>query len=90
MAADSCCLGGLVPAGLEDPADGVAGLVMPGGFDQQPADVAVAGLGDAALAAMLAGGVLGGDQAEVGPDAGSGEPLPVADLILQQQSAFFS
>ena len=37
----------------------VTGAVMPGGLDQQPAGVAIAGLGDRALAAGAARGVLG-------------------------------
>jgi hypothetical protein len=52
-----------------------------GGFDQQPPRVLGAGLGDRALAGLLVGGPLGGDQAEEGGElAGMGEALEVADL----------
>jgi len=40
--------------------------VVPGGFDEQPAGVLGAGLGDRALAAARSGGLLGRDEAEVG------------------------
>ena len=43
--------------------------VMPGGLDQQPAGVAVTGLGDRSLRSGVAGGRLGGHQPEVGADA---------------------
>ena len=41
-----------------------AAAVIPGRLDQQPAGVVVAGLGDRALRALSAGGVLAGDQAD--------------------------
>src|SRR2546421_195254 len=74
------------PAGGE----GLAGctqwfLVMPGGLDQQAAGVGVTGLGDRTLAAAGAARGLAGDQAEVGADAGAGEPVPVADLHGQPE-----
>ena len=54
--------------------------VMPGRFDQQPAGVAVAGLGDRPLRPRPAGGGLGGHQPEVGADRPPGQPVPVPDL----------
>ena len=39
--------------------------VVPGRFDEEPAGVAGAGLGDRALPSLLAGAVLGGDEPEV-------------------------
>ena len=45
-------------------ADAGGVLVVPGGLDQQPAGVPVAGLGDVAAVALVAGGVLAGGQAE--------------------------
>jgi hypothetical protein len=51
VCAGTRCVGCLVPAGLKNLADHVARLVVPGGLDEQPSDVAVAGLGDASLAA---------------------------------------
>jgi hypothetical protein len=53
---------------------------MPGRLDQQPAGMAVAGLGDRALATSPATGLLTGHQAEPGPDRGAGEAMPVGDL----------
>ena len=69
VATDAGRGGGLVPAGLEDLAYLVLRLVVPGGLDQEPAGVGVPGLGDRALPAGLTGGVLGGDEPEVGADA---------------------
>jgi hypothetical protein len=43
--------------------------VVASGLDQQSSYVAVAGLGDRAERAVAAGGVLGGNQTEVGADA---------------------
>jgi len=58
---------------------------MPGGFDQQSASVSVAGLGHPALAAGVARGVLAGHQPDVGADAASSQPVPVADLDGQPE-----
>jgi hypothetical protein len=38
--------------------------VVPGGLDQQPAGVGGASLGDRALAALVAGGLLAGNEAQ--------------------------
>ena len=43
------------------------------------------GLGDRALGAPAAGGVLGGHQPEVGADSGAGEPAPVGHLDTQPE-----
>jgi hypothetical protein len=43
--------------------------VVPGGLDQQPAGVAVAGLGDGAAAILLTRGVLAGDETQEGHQA---------------------
>ena len=51
--------------------------------------MAVAGLGDGAEPAVAAGGVLGGDQAEVGADAVAGEAMPVADLDRERERYVF-
>lgn len=52
-----------------------------GGLDEQPAGVNGAGLGDRALAAPLAGGVLGGhDPEEPRQPLGPVKALKVADL----------
>ena len=68
------------PAVEHGPAGCVAGLVVPRRLDQQPAGVAVPGLGDPALGAFVAAGVLGGHQPEVGADARAAQAVPVADL----------
>ena len=76
----------LVPAALQHHAGStVGGAVVPGGLDQQPAHVRVAGLGDRPLRPALPGGMLAGHQAEVGADAGAGEPVPVTDLDRQRE-----
>jgi hypothetical protein len=49
--------------------------VVPRGLDQQPSRVAVTGLGDRALAAVLTAGVLRWYQAQVRADRGTGEPV---------------
>jgi len=66
-----------------DPAGSQRASVVPGGLNQQPTGVAIAGLGDRALGAPAAGGVLGGHQPEVGADSGAGEPAPVGHLDTQ-------
>ena len=54
---------------------------VPGRLDQQPADVAVADFRDRALAAVIAGGMLGGHEADEGHQLlGAGEAAEVADL----------
>ena len=58
---------------------------MPGGLDQQPAGVGIAGLGDRSLRASPTGRGLGRHQTQVGADGGSGEPVPVADLDRQSE-----
>src|SRR5215207_5832383 len=69
-----------VPAVAHGLADHVACAVVPGGLDEQSADVAVAGLGDRPLGSGGTRGALRGDQADEGADAVAGEPVPVADL----------
>ena len=64
----------------------VAGAVVPGGLDQQPADVAVAGLGDRPLGCvMLPEEYSAGHQPDEGADGVAGEPVPVADLDGQRE-----
>ena len=46
-------------AALQRLAEAWRAPVVPGGFDEQPAGVGGAGLGDRALAALVAGGVFG-------------------------------
>ena len=58
---------------------------MPGRLDQQPAGMAVAGLGARVLAATAATGLLAGHQAQPGPEGGPGEALPVTDLHRQPE-----
>lgn len=74
VAAGSGGWGGEVPAVADRLARHVAVLMMPGGLDQQPAGMTVAGLGDRAERARLARGVLRGDQANEGADRVTGEP----------------
>jgi hypothetical protein len=60
--------------------------VVPGGLDQQPACVAVAGLGDVAAMLLIAAGVLAGDDAQPrGQFAWVAEASEVADLCDQPQ-----
>lgn len=55
--------------------------VLPGGFDHGPATTLVAGPGDGALTALLAGGGFAGNDADEGHQAGGlGEAGEVADL----------
>ena len=66
---------------LELLAHGGSHPVVPGGLDEHVATSTVAGLGDGAPALAVAGGVLAGDEAEVGHElSGSLEASPVADL----------
>jgi hypothetical protein len=74
---------GLVLPAAQLRAGPVAGAVVPGSFDQQPAGVAVAGLGDPPLGSGRPGGRLGGHQPQVGADRAAGQPGPVADLDRQ-------
>ena len=60
--------------------------VVPGGFDQEAAGVAVAGLGHRAAEVSVAGGVLGDGEAEEAHQlAGGGEAAEVADLGEQRE-----
>ncbi len=65
---------------LQDLAGCVAAAVVPGGFDEQTADVPVAGLGDRASPSAGARGAFAGHQPDEGADAVAGEAVPVADL----------
>src|SRR5919106_2579632 len=59
---------------------------MPGRLDQEPADVAVADLGDRALPALLAGGVLAGHQADEGHELlRTCEAAEAADLDQERE-----
>lgn len=78
----------VVLAALELEADGGAVAVVLGGLDEQPAGMSGAGLGDVALAAALAGGVLGRhDPDEPGQLPRPAEALEVADLGGQARRA---
>lgn len=69
---------------LERAADAGLAAVVVGGFDQQPPRVGRAGLGDRSLTALLAGGVLAGNDPEVGRElVGVIEAVPFADLGAQ-------
>ena len=59
--------------------------LVPGGLDQQPAGVRVAGLGDRALAAPLAARVLARGEAEERAERLGPEPVPVAELDRQRE-----
>jgi hypothetical protein len=55
--------------------------ILPGGFDEDAADVAVPSLGEATAGDAIPGGVLGGDQAEeVGEGAGMREAIQVGEF----------
>jgi hypothetical protein len=58
---------------------------VPGGFDEQPAGVAVAGLGDRPLAALLAARLLTRHQPEERAEPGWIEPLPIAELDRERE-----
>lgn len=60
--------------------------MMPGGLDQHAAGMGVSGLGDPALGPGSTGGVLGGDQTQIGADGAAGEAGPVTDLHIQAES----
>lgn len=61
--------------------------VVPGGLDQKPADVDVAGFGDGAPIFFVARGVFRGDEAEVSHKlAGRSEASDVVDLAEDSQS----
>ena len=78
-------LGGLIAlAALERLPDAGLSLIVVSRLDQQPTGVGGAGLGDRALAAVLAGGVLRRDDPEVGRQlVGMPEPVKRADLGAQ-------
>ena len=64
---------------------GLAAVVV-GGLDQQSAGVAGAGFGDRPLAALLAAGVFGGDDPDVGGElVGVVEAVKLADLGAQPE-----
>src|SRR3954452_7803460 len=70
-----------VLAALQGAADARWARVVVGGLDEQPARVHGAGLGDSALAALVAAGVFGWDQAKVGAERRRAEEaLEVADF----------
>ena len=62
------------------PGPGVGAPVLPGGFDEEFTGIGVTGFRDRALVPGLAGGVLTGDQPQVGADGGTGEAGLVPDL----------
>lgn len=62
MGADPHRFGSQLPVGPQRGPHGVVRPVVPGGFGQQPPDVAGAGLGDRTDASVAAGGVLGGER----------------------------
>ena len=69
IAADPRGCGGEFPALAHGLAYPVLGPVVPGGLDQQPAHVGVAGLGDRPLDPGAARGMLGAHQPDEGADA---------------------
>lgn len=75
----------MVPAVPQICSGTVPGSVVPGGLDEQPPGVAVAGLGDRSLRARRDRGVFGGHQPEVGADRSSGPALPAANLYGQPE-----
>lgn len=75
----------LVPAGPHRQAGPVRRAVVPRGLHQQPAGVGVPGFGDRPLGAVPAGGMLGGQEPQLGADGVTGEPVPVADLHGQPE-----
>ena len=81
---DLGCLPAL--AALERLTDDGAAAVVVGGLDQQPAGVGGAGLGDRPEPALSAGGVLAGNDPEVGGElVGMIEAPPLADLRAQPE-----
>src|SRR5205823_10975266 len=73
-------LGFAVASAFERDAQARRPALVPGGLDQQPAHVAVAGLGDRALAAPLPTGVLAGGETEERSKRLGTEPAAVAEL----------
>ena len=66
--------------------DAGAAAVVVGGLDQQPAGVGGAGLGDRPEPPLAAGGVLAGNDPEVGGElVGMIEAPPLADLRAQPE-----
>ena len=59
--------------------------LMPGGLDQQPAYMAVACLGDRALATSLAAGVFTWGESEERSERLGTEPVPVSELDRQRE-----
>jgi hypothetical protein len=76
---------GRLPAGTSGsfPARAQRSAVVPGGLDQQPTGMGVAGLGDPALDPPGAGGELRGHQTQVGTD---GEPVNRCQSVTSTQS----
>ena len=85
VTAGTSCGGGLFPTPVHDSADVIARTMMPGGFDEQPTGMAVAGLGDGPLHPGLPGRELTGHESDERSDAVAGEPVPVADLHGQSK-----
>ena len=68
-------------AAFEDERGGRIMAVVPRRLDQEASDMTVAGLGDRTAVLPVAGGVLGGDQPEVGHERARGaEAAHIADL----------
>src|SRR6185295_933705 len=76
---------GLIPPVPKYRSGPVGAAVVPGGFNQQPPHVGVTGLGDRALRPAGPGGILAGNQPQIGADARAGEAVPVADLDRQRE-----
>src|SRR6266478_5419863 len=74
-----------VASAFERDAPSRRAALVPGGLDQQPADVTVAGLGDRALSAPLAAGVLTRGETEKRPQRLGTKPVPVAKLDRQRE-----
>ncbi|WHP59822.1 hypothetical protein QMY03_02360 [Arthrobacter sp. KFRI-F3372] len=84
--ADTGCRGDVVELAQQPfPGPGIGAPVLPSGFDEEFAGVGVPGLGDGALVAGWAGGILAGDQPEVGADGRTGEAGPAPDLHGQPE-----
>ncbi len=83
VAADTSCYGCELPAGAYGRTDPVAGMVVPGGLDEQSAHVSVAGFGDRAERSCRTRGVLRGDEPDEGADGVVGEAVPIAGLDRQ-------
>src|SRR5207248_4098033 len=74
-----------VASAFERDAPSRRAALVPGGLDQQPADVAVSGLGDRALSAPLAARVLTGGETEKRPQRLGAKPVPIAELDRQRE-----